>query len=668
MSKGAIRALLAVSLCAAASGCNSRTVQDTGRDVGADVARVSAATSRPITSIDDRETLTYLASDQLEGRGIGSLGLERAGGYIAGQFQQLGLRPLPGRSDFYQPFEMTTAAKIGPETSLRVGDRTFAPDEDFVPVSISADGTFSGPVVFAGYGIKDDARHYDDYAALDVKGKVVLAMRYEPHDEKGSSRFSPEGWSDGAAIAAKAKLARDHGAVALLLVTPAEFHDEDRLLPLNQRAAGETPALPVMQIKRTVADELLRRGGSGDLKSLQRKIDRGQDPKPASFALAGVDVSGQVDIERNRVTVKNVVGYIPGKTADEYVIIGAHYDHLGRGGVGSLSPHSHDIHHGADDNASGTTALLMLADRFASGPTPDRSIIFIAFNGEEEGVLGSTYFVEHPPVPIAQMVAMLNLDMVGRVRTPSQMATTSPTTAPAEEPATKAANLPAIAAAAAPTTQDDSPIIDVGGSGTAPAFEQIVKDADARSPLQVRDIGKGGLGPSDHMSFALKKVPVLFLFSGLHADYHRPTDTADKINYRGIEQVVDLSADIVRQICDMPRQTYVDAADASSMRIGMGTGSSGNRVTLGVVPDYSSFDQGGGVRISGTSAGSPAAKAGLVGGDVIVMIGGKKIDTLQDLSDFLATAKAGQAVKVKLLRGSAKTEIELDATLAQRKD
>jgi hypothetical protein len=397
---------------------------------------------------------------------------------------------------------------------------------------------------------------------------------------------------------------------------------------------------------------------------LQKKID--QSVTPASFALPDVRASGLVELKRTRRTVKNVVAWLPGKNREEYVVVGAHYDHLGRGGMGSLSPNSRQIHPGADDNASGTTALLMLAERFAGGPPPDRSIIFAAFTGEEEGLLGSEHFVADPPVPLKRIVAMVNLDMVGRIRTPTQMAA-----AAGGHGATRAATR----ASTAPATRDDSPILYVGGAGTAAAFDAIVKRADERSPLQIKDLGRGGLGPSDHMSFAQKKVPVLFLFSGMHPDYHRPTDVADKVNYRGIEQVVGFTTDLLRQIADMPRQAYVDAADASPMRVGLinphdsgraGSGG-GTRVTLGVVPDYSSFGQGGGVRITGTSPGSPAAAAGLKEGDVIIKVGQRTIDTLYDLSDVLAKAKPGQKVTVRVLRDEGKTTVDLEATLAERK-
>jgi Zn-dependent M28 family amino/carboxypeptidase len=343
--------------------------------------------------------------------------------------------------------------------------------------------------------------------------------------------------------------------------------------------------------------------------------------------------------------VKNVVGLLPGQIRDEYVVVGAHYDHLGRGGIGSLNRGNEEIHNGADDNASGTTAVLELASKLSREGTPKRSIIFAAFTGEEEGLFGSKRFVDHPPVSLSKIMAMINLDMVGRVRTtPSGM---HPGTAPATTPS---------------STRGGAGILYIGGAGTAAAFDAIVKSADEHSPLVIKDIGKGGLGPSDHMSFALKRVPVLFFFSGLHADYHRPTDDADKINYEGLEQVVDLAADVIDQVAAMPKQEYIVAADAHSMS--MGTPSTRTTVTLGVVPDYSSTSEGGGVKISGTSSGSPAAKAGLKEGDVIVQWDEKKLDTLYDLSDVLSRGKPGQKVKLKLIRDG-KT-IETEATLVKR--
>ncbi len=575
--------------------------------------------------------------------------LNKAAYLIAADFSQIGLKPLPGKLGYFESFEMTTSIDIGPATWLTVADRNLWLQGDIVPVSFAANGNFNGPLVFVGYGMKNAAQHYDDYAGIDVKGKVALAMRYEPHNANGKSRFEKDGFSDAASLGEKAKAAAEAGAAALLIVTPPEFHGEDdRLLPFARRPITDVPKIPLMHVRQTVAEELLKRGGGPDLKELQQKID--QSAKPASFELAGVNVSGNVELKRTTAMVKNVVGYIPGKIADEYVVVGAHYDHLGRGGPGSLSPRSHEIHHGADDNASGTTAMLELASRFARAGTPARSIIFIAFTAEEEGLIGSEWFVNHPIVPLEKITAMINLDMVGRIRsTPTSTNIAGPPSSiGGHERADHASG---------------QGILYVGGSGTAATFDAIIQKADERSPLVTKDIGKGGLGPSDHMSFALKHVPVLFFFSGLHADYHRPTDTADKINYEGMEEVVNLVANVVEQVEQSPRQEYIVAADAHSMH--MGSPSSGTTVTLGIIPDYTvAMDAGGGVKISGTSPESPAAKAGLQAGDVIVKWDEKTIDTLYDLSDMLAKGKAGQTVKLKLMRDG--KPIETQATLATR--
>jgi len=636
------RIVVTLSLWVAVAGCNSQS--------STIVPPKSPAATAPSFTLDAKQTLYYLASDELEGRGIGTAGLDRAADLIADDFHKMGLKPFPSLGSYFQPFEMTTATQIGPNTSLAVDGRKFQTKEDFSPVSFSAEGTFEGPVVFAGYGMNSPANKYDDYAGIDVKGKVVLAMRFEPHDRNGNSRFEKDGWSAAASLGDKAKAAADAGAVALLCVTPPQYHaGDDSLVPFARRPMTDAPKIPLIHVRQTVAQEILKRGGGPDLKELQQKID--QSGKPASFELAGVKVSGQVELKQTKAKVKNVVAYLPGEIADEYVVIGAHYDHLGRGGPGSLAPRSHEIHHGADDNASGTTAMLDIASKLIHEPKPRRSIIFAAFTAEEEGCIGSTRFVGHPPVPLDKITAMINLDMVGRVRsTPASTNIVAPPTT--------------LAATSSPTSQSASGILYVGGSGTAATFDAIIKKADDDSPLVLKDIGKGGLGPSDHMSFALKHVPVLFFFSGLHADYHRPTDTAEKINYAGMEEVANLVEDVAEQIAQSPRQQYIVAADAHSMHIG--TPSTGTVVTLGVVPDYSvALDATGGVKISGTSPETPAAKAGLKAGDTIVQWDSSKIDTLYDLSDMLAKGKVGQKVKLKVIRDG--KPIEVEATLAARK-
>jgi hypothetical protein len=419
----------------------------------------------------------------------------------------------------------------------------------------------------------------------------------------------------------------------------------------------------VIQVAQPLASAILTAGGAGDLKSVQAKIDA--SGKPASMALKDVTIQGNVTLAHP--DAKNVVAILPGTgpKADEYVVIGAHYDHLGRGVPGSLNflikpvhplPHAangngngeadkqaeaaatqpatpDDIHHGADDNASGTTAVLMLADRFAHAGPQERSLIFVTFTAEEEGLIGSKHFVDHPPVPLDRIVAMLNLDMVGRV-------------------------------------SGDS--LSVGGMGTAANFEQLVKDADAGLPLKATEMGmltggKGGIGPSDHMQFALKKIPVLFFFSGMHKDYHRPTDTADKVNFAGIDEVVDLGVRVVQGLARMPRQEYVSKYDSTTMArmaTGSGAGKGMGNATLGVVPDYGG-ESPTGVKISGTVPGSPAEQVGLQSGDILLKWNDQKIESLEGLSELLGKSKPGD--KVHLVVERAGKPVELNATLAERK-
>ncbi len=596
----------------------------------------AVSSTRPTTAPESlRAAMEFLASDELEGRGVGTAGLDRAADFIASRFYAAGLVPAPGIEDYFQSFTMTTGATIDSDkTFLKSGDApALLLGKDYTPTSFAAEKSFANaPAVFVGYGISSPTRnHYDDYAGIDVKGKVAIAMRFEPHDPAGKSRFSKDSWSIDATLIEKARAAADHGAAALLLVNPPTYHgDADDLLPFARQFLGQTSSIPVFQVQRPIIEAALKRASQPDLKTLQAQIDDAM--KPASRALGGdVNFSGSVALNRKTSNVKNVVAMLPGKGAhaDEYVVVGAHYDHLGRGGPGAFGPRG-EIYNGADDNASGTAAVLELADRLAEDGSQPRTIVFVAFTGEESGLVGSNHFVAEPPVPLRKIVAMLNLDMVGRM---------------------------------------NADTLYVGGAGTAGNFEEILKAADAQLPVKIKEIGKGGIAPSDHMSFALRKIPVLFFFSGLHQDYHRPTDDVEKINFPGMVEVIDLGERVILALARMTQQEYVDAADASSLgsMMGVGTGGDGGvrRASLGVIPDYGSDTTTGGVRITGTMPKSPAAVAGLQGGDVIVQFGDRKIENLYDLSTALAGAKPGDKVHVAVMRDGKR--IETDATLAERK-
>ena len=596
---------------------------------------------------DVKGSVQYLASDDLEGRGIGTAGIDKAAEYIAANFRKIGLQTPAGQEDYFQPFKMTTAGRPGDKTVLKFtggeGDddsTTYDLGDDYIPLSFSGEKQFDAPLVFVGYSVNNPDKNYNDFENIDVKGKVAVALRYEPHDNQGRSRFTgTEEWSPSATLARKADAAAAAGAVALVIANPPAFHEEDDpLVPFAFMYRGEQSKIPVIQAKRSVVGQWLKSAGSDDLRALQRRID--DNGKPGSFALPdSVRLSGTVEVERVQAGVKNVVGVLPGSgnLAHEYVVVGAHYDHLGKGGMGSMAPRSRQIHNGADDNASGTAALLELAEHFARNGSGGRSIVFAAFTAEEVGLVGSQHFVTHPPVPLARIAYMINLDMVGRIR---------------------------------------NDILYVGGHGTAEGvLDKAIAEADEKSPLRFKSFGKGGFGPSDHMSFAMKKVPVLFFHSGQHRDYHSPTDDADKVNYKGIEQAVAFAADVIGDLAAAPRAQYVDAADAHSMFNGPGSGdreggparsaSGGIRVSLGVVPDYAPDDEIKGMRISGTSPGSPAAAAGLKEGDVLVQINDDKITSVYDLTDVLQRGKPGQKVKIAFMRDGKRVETE--TTLVERK-
>ena len=630
------------TLLVAVSGCNSTPPPS---PVEAAAVPAVSATTVPVAVappaadivppfVDPRQTIPFLASDALAGRMPGTPELARAGDVLAEDLQRLGLRPVPGMGGDFQPFTMRLSTTLDPITGLLIDGKPLLVGRDFNPLGVSAEGRFNGPVVFAGYGINERTRTpggYDDYGGVDVRGKVVLAMMKEPLDGHGASRLAPAGqtWSDEAHFNRKAAAAAEAGATALLLVSPPSSGGPDDVRPFFAEADPmATAAIPVVQVSRRVADLLLTTASQPDLRTLQDEINA--DFAPHTVALTDVSASGEVVIKRSMASVRNVMASLPGTGphAAEWVVVGAHYDHLGKGQMGHMFGPVGSVYHGADDNASGTAAVLELAAKLrAAGPLP-RSVLFVLFTGEEEGLIGSAYFVKHPPIPLDHVAAMLNLDMVGRLR------------------------------------NDD---LLIGGAGTARPFDGIVANAIAGTGLHTSTFERGGLGPSDHMSFALDRIPVLFLFTGLHADYHRPTDTADKINYAGVDRIVTVAGRVVTAMAEMDRPQYDGSADGqSTMALAAGRATGGGRAALGVVPDYSAVDSPTpGVLISGVGPATPAAAAGLRGGDRLVGFNAKRLDNLQDLADALAEAQPGDKVDVRVVRDG--RPLVVHAVLGERK-
>lgn len=563
-----------------------------------------------------------LTTPNMEGRGDGSKGLTRAAHLIEQHFKSLGLEPA-GKSSYFQPFTVITGAHLKGKNQFIVTSAGQKKDlklkQDFVPFSFSSSGSVSAPLVFAGYGITADEFQYDDYMHLDVKDKIVIVLRYEP--ASFAAKAGNHGLTQHSQFITKAINARNHGAKALVLVNGKLGDGEEDLLTRFGSVSGpEDVGILFMQVKNEIADGWLKAAGKS-LKEVQEKINSSSQPE--SFALPdGQSASLAVNIENTRATVNNVLAYLPGKS-DEYVIIGAHYDHLGRGNFDSLAPSQvGQIHPGADDNASGTAGVLELARLLALQKGQlQRGILFASFAGEELGLLGSAAWVKDPTRPLDKAVAMLNMDMIGRIK-------------------------------------DDK--VYIGGVGTGSTLKSILEQAQSNSGFKI-EYSAGGYAASDHTSFVAKKIPVLFFFSGLHSDYHKPSDTSDKINTDSAARLLNLVAATGEQLADAAeRPAFIAVVED---RPAGGSGGGGYGPYFGSIPDFGQTENG--VKFSDVRPNSPAAKAGLKAGDVLTQFGDKPIKNLYDFTDALRRSKVGDVVEVKVLRDG--QEITATVKLEQRK-
>lgn len=573
----------------------------------------------------------YLASEDMKGRATGSPELERAAAFISDKFRSMNLKPLHGDS-YYQNFEVTTSARLGTQNEFSYNldehrKRTLKFQKDFAPLNLSTAGSVSGQVVFAGYGITAPEYNYDDYAGLDVKNKIVLLLRHEPQELDDKSVFDGKVYTAHAQIFSKATNAKIHGAKAVLMVNDVAAHsnDADELEKFGATAGPANAGIEFVQVKADAVDKWFELAGK-KLETIETDIDKGLHPR--SFALPdSLRVDLNVDIKRDVKTVHNVGGYLPGET-DEYVIVGAHYDHLGLGEQFSLAPSlAGTVHPGADDNASGTAGVLELAHWFSQAPKHKRGVLFLTFAGEELGLLGSSFYVNHPELPLDKAVAMINMDMIGRTR--------------------------------------DHKVY-VGGVGTGTTFAALLKEATAQHSFQADLSEKAGYGSSDHTSFTTKQMPVLFFFSGLHSDYHKPSDTWDKIDGPATAQLLSMISDVVDHLASDPaRPQFVRVVEPAPPPDPSGhTGKvSGYGPDFGSIPDFTELPNG--VKFADVRPGSPAAKAGLKAGDILTEFDGKPIQNLYDFTYALRAKRPGQEVLVKVIRGD--QTIEAKVLLTERK-
>lgn len=586
-----------------------------------------------------RRHIEYLASDKLEGRRTGEPGATTAANYIAKQFAALGLRPAAitksRRPSYLQSFPYVTGvemAKTGNEFALTVtylGTRLHIENAAAVnPVGFSPNGSVKdAAVAFAGYGIVSKEPVFDDYnfsgEAIDVKGKVVIVFDGNPDNANPHSAY---GRFD---VRAKALIAKEHGAIGLIVISREEKFEDERLGRMSYNQSLGEAALPTFVVSRSLGANILG-VGEGELKTMEGLVGMKTTPgvhiKPGSLDKQPTVTFG-VNLVKKSVNAYNVIGILPGTDRtlkNEAIVIGAHYDHLGRGGSGSLAANSTEIHHGADDNASGTAAIIEIARQCAREKKNKRTLIFIGFSGEEEGLFGSNFYVNNPVFPLDKTVAMINLDMVGRLK-------------------------------------DDK--LTIGGIGTASEWKTLVESLNKESHEETQtgyrrniildvkifkafqlSLNEDGFGPSDHSSFYGKKIPVLFFFTGTHHDYHKPSDTAEKINYNGQQGIVIYVQSVLKAVDQNPqRPTYAVAKTT------MQGGRTGFNISLGTIPNYA--DSTDGMLVDGVRDNSPAAAAGLKAGDKIVKLAGRDIRNVMDYTFMLGEMKAGEEYEIVVLRG-----------------
>lgn len=583
--------------------------------IGYSQNEIDKVRSNEITKEEIYEHINYLASEKLEGRYPGTQGDILAREYISREFEKYGLIP-KGDSAFIQRFDMNNGVKKGKANTLKFyddGKQVSISESDFTPLGLSSNGKVKGGLVFAGYGINAPMLDYSDFKdangnMIDVEGKVIVIMRYSP------TTMNPNNDKFAKFEELRTKIAsfKDLKPAGVIIITPpinSTSSNADILMDVGFDMVSQNSGIPTINTKRGIIESFLKQRGY-DLSKIQEGINSGI--KPNSFEIKEVSVEYEVDLEKNTAKTGNVVGFLEGSDPvlkNEVIVIGAHFDHLGYGGQNSMYRGKDKLPHvGADDNASGTTGVLEIAQKLSSEKDKlKRSVLFICFTAEEEGLIGSSYFAKSDEFKNYNIVAMLNMDMVGRLK-------------------------------------DDKLILN--GTGTSTYWTPMIEELNKKYNFNT-SMNPEGFGPSDHSSFYAKDIPVLMFFTDLHTDYHKPTDTPDKINTEGQQKVLNM-------VYDMAYDLSTRVVKPEFTKVAVKEENKGERksvrVYVGTVPDFSYSDAG--YKISGVQSGSPAEKAGILAGDIMIKFGDKEINNLYDYTAALGEYKPGQDVNVVVKRGT----------------
>ncbi len=582
-----------------------------------------------------------LSDPFFEGRAPGTRGHDIAVEYLEFWFDQYGLEPaftheieqlggaLATTTSFQQEFEFAAPSPdIHVETArVMIGDRALNRGSDYQVLGNSGNGRVSAPITFVGYGISEGPNDYSSFDDdTDLSGRIAFLLRYEPLNDEGTSQWSQRRFSGQAAVRRKIASVLNHNPAAIVFVNPPGAVDGATGLesPLSSAGFGPTADVPIVQIETEVAAQIIRHADpEGRELEHWRKMADNAEVKCVALD-SGLELMIETKVDRSdRETGNNVAGILrgSGELADEWIIIGGHFDHVGYGYFGSRAGAAgRDIvHPGADDNASGTASVLVLAkrltERYADDDSPRRSILFMGFSAEESGLHGSRAFTENPSVPLEDTSLMINLDMVGRLRENK---------------------------------------VSVSGTGTAEQFDALLPDLFASSDLEFETIASG-TGPSDHSNFYRAGVPVLFFFTGLHNEYHRPEDKGHTVNPTGAIKIVDIVEHVAWEIAHAEEKlVYAEAAAGQGQNRGYAS------VRLGIRPGMGE-DLDTGILIDEVSDGTSADNAGLQPGDVMLEWDGSELDTMRALFEALQNHKPGDVVQIKILRGD--EEMTIPVTL-----